>query len=145
MRSSAPQRGDVPPPPVKTRRPDPADVEAEPKGFAELGVSETMLEALKIVRYLEPTPIQAGVFQQVQAGKDIMGQAQTGTGKTAAFSIPIIEGVEECPPGNDPVALILVPTRELAVQVRDEAQRLCYGRDVRGGTYMACDQAHYRD
>ncbi len=131
MRSSAPQRGDVAPPPVKNHKPNPADIEAEAKGFAKLGVSETMLEALKTIRFIEPTPIQAGVFKQVQAGKDVMGQAQTGTGKTAAFSIPIIEGVEECPPGNDPVALILVPTRELAVQVRDETQRLCYGRDVR--------------
>ena len=116
---------------VDPPQPDPADIESEVSGFAELGVSETMLEALKIVRYLEPTPIQAGVFQKVQAGVDLMGQAHTGTGKTAAFSMPIIEGVETCPPGNDPVALILVPTRELAVQVRDEATRLAYGRDVR--------------
>jgi ATP-dependent RNA helicase DeaD len=116
---------------VESKIPDPADIEAEVSGFAELGVSETTLEALKIVRYLEPTPIQSGVFKQVKAGADVMGQAQTGTGKTAAFCIPIIEGVEECPPGNDPVALILVPTRELAVQVRDEAVRLAYGRDIR--------------
>ena len=116
---------------VESSLPDPADIEAEVSGFAELGVSDVMLEALRMVRYLEPTPIQAGVFQKVQAGTDLMGQAQTGTGKTAAFSMPIIEGVETCPPGNDPVALILVPTRELAVQVRDEAMRLAYGRDVR--------------
>ncbi|MDR0328372.1 MAG: DEAD/DEAH box helicase [Planctomycetaceae bacterium] len=116
---------------VAPSQPDPADIEAEVSGFAELGVSEAMLEALKIVRYLEPTPIQKGVFQKVQAGVDLMGQAQTGTGKTAAFSMPIIEGVETCPPGNSPVALILVPTRELAVQVRDEAMRLAYNRDVR--------------
>ncbi|MDR0522491.1 MAG: DEAD/DEAH box helicase [Planctomycetaceae bacterium] len=116
---------------VESARPDPADIESEASGFAELGVSETMLEALKVVRYLEPTPIQSGVFKKVQAGTDLMGQAQTGTGKTAAFSIPIIEGIETCPPGSDPVALILVPTRELAVQVRDEAERLAYGREVR--------------
>ncbi|MDR0705039.1 MAG: DEAD/DEAH box helicase, partial [Planctomycetaceae bacterium] len=130
--------------------PDPADIEAEVSGFAELGVSETMLEALKIVRYLEPTPIQSGVFKRVKAGADIMGQAQTGTGKTAAFCIPIIEGVEECPPGDDPVALILVPTRELAVQVRDEAIRLAYGRDIRltacyGGKPLAKQIARLRD
>jgi ATP-dependent RNA helicase DeaD len=113
------------------RRFDPADIEAEANGFAALGVSDAMLEALKVVRYLEPTPIQAGVFQKVREGGDLMGQAQTGTGKTAAFCIPIIEGIESCPPGNDPVAMILVPTRELAVQVRDEAVRLSYGRDIR--------------
>ena len=128
------KRGDVPKfdtSPV----PDPTDVESEVSAklslWTELGVSDAMIEALKIVRYLEPTPIQAGVFQMVRAGTDLMGQAQTGTGKTAAFSMPIIEGVETCPPGNDPVAIILVPTRELAVQVRDEAMRLAYGRDIR--------------
>lgn len=129
-RSVTVQRGDVSPL-KESNHPNPADIESESKGFAELGVSETMLEALKTIRYLEPTPIQAGVFKQVQAGTDVMGQAQTGTGKTAAFLIPLIEGIEECPPGNDPVALILVPTRELAVQVRDESVRLSYGRDVR--------------
>ena len=127
-------RGDVPKFDISPQ-PDPTDVEAEVSArvsfWAELGVSETMIEALKIVRYLAPTPIQAGVFQKVRAGTDLMGQAQTGTGKTAAFSMPLIEGVETCPPGNDPVALILVPTRELAVQVRDEAIRLAYGRDIR--------------
>jgi ATP-dependent RNA helicase DeaD len=116
---------------IDSSHPDPADIEAEVSGFAELGVSDVMLEALKMVRYLSPTPIQAGVFQKVSEGVDLMGQAQTGTGKTAAFSMPIIEGVETCPPGNNPVALILVPTRELAVQVRDEAARLSYGRDIR--------------
>jgi ATP-dependent RNA helicase DeaD len=135
---------------VTSKIPDPADIEAEVSGFAELGVSETMLEALRIVRYLEPTPIQSGVFKRVKAGADIMGQAQTGTGKTAAFCIPIIEGVEECPPGDDPVALILVPTRELAVQVRDEAVRLAYGRDIRltacyGGKPLAKQIAKLRE
>ena len=124
-------RRERPPKFVDSSKPDPADIEADVSGFAELGVSEAMLEALRMVRYLAPTPIQAGVFQKVQAGVDLMGQARTGTGKTAAFSIPIIEGVETCPPGNSPVALILVPTRELAVQVRDEAMRLAYGRDIR--------------
>ena len=124
-------RRNRPPNFVDCPKPDPADIEADVSGFAELGVSEAMLEALRVVRYLTPTPIQAGVFQKVQAGTDLMGQARTGTGKTAAFSMPIIEGVEMCQPGNNPVALILVPTRELAVQVRDEATRLAYGRDIR--------------
>ena len=135
VKGHPPRQGDSrrnrPPKFVDTQKPDPADIEAEVSGFAELGVSEAMLEALRMVRYLNPTPIQAGVFQKVQAGTDLMGQARTGTGKTAAFSMPIIEGVEMCPPGNSPVALILVPTRELAVQVRDEATRLAYGRDIR--------------
>jgi len=110
---------------------DAGNIEAEASGFIKLGVSDTMLEALKLLRYLEPTPIQSGVFERVKSGIDVMGQAQTGTGKTAAFCIPIIEAIEECPPGDDPVALILVPTRELAVQVRDEAAKLAYGREIR--------------
>ncbi|MDR2344528.1 MAG: DEAD/DEAH box helicase [Planctomycetaceae bacterium] len=124
------QRGDVPRL-VSSKRPDPADIESDVSGFASLGLSDVMLEALRILRYIEPTPIQTGVFEKVKTGKDVMGQAQTGTGKTAAFSIPIIEGLEECPAGEEPVALILVPTRELAVQVRDEIVRLSYGRDIR--------------
>jgi ATP-dependent RNA helicase DeaD len=130
LRSNVQQRGNVPRP-VASKRPDPADIEADARGFARLGLSDVMLDALRILRYIEPTPIQSGVFERVKSGKDIMGQAQTGTGKTAAFSIPIIEGIEECPPGDEAVALILVPTRELAVQVRDEIVRLSYGRDIR--------------
>ena len=143
------QRGGVQPH-VESQRPHPADAESESTGFTDLGLSNIMLEALKVVRYLEPTPIQAGVFKLVQAGRDIMGQARTGTGKTAAFSIPILEGVEDCPSGNDPVALILVPTRELAVQVRDEATRLAFGRDIRitacyGGKPLAKQIARLKD
>ncbi len=110
---------------------DHADVETSASGFKKLPISETMLDALKFVRYIEPTPIQAGVIPSVMKGIDVLGQAQTGTGKTAAFLIPLLEGIEECEPGNSPVALILVPTRELAVQVRDEAAKLSYGRDIR--------------
>ena len=147
-RSSIP-RGAVPKY-IEPKRPDPADGELEPTGFVALGVSEVMLKTLKSIRYLEPTPIQAGVFKQVQAGKDVLGQAQTGTGKTAAFLIPIIEQVEECEPGDNPIALILVPTRELAVQVRDEAHRLSYGREIRtsacyGGKPLAKQIARLRD
>ncbi len=110
---------------------DHADIETSASGFKKLPISETMLDALKFVRYVEPTPIQAGVIPSVMKGIDVLGQAQTGTGKTAAFLIPLLEGIEECEPGNSPVALILVPTRELAVQVRDEAAKLSYGRDIR--------------
>ncbi len=124
-------RGAVPPPPMPGRTADPADAETSPTGFKKLKLSETMLESLKVARYLEPTPIQAGVIAPTMKGGDIMGQAQTGTGKTAAFLIPIIERIEECEPGEMPVAMILVPTRELAVQVRDEAVKLSYGRDIR--------------
>ncbi|MGL6227263.1 MAG: DEAD/DEAH box helicase [Thermoguttaceae bacterium] len=118
--------------PFPSNRPDPADVEnTATSSFQQLPLSETMLESLKVARYVEPTPIQKGVIPLEMKGVDVMGQAQTGTGKTAAFLIPILEGIEECEPGESPVALILVPTRELAVQVRDEAAKLAYGRDIR--------------
>ena len=85
-----------------------------------------MLAALDRAGYLEPTPIQAGLIPRALAGVDLLGQARTGTGKTAAFAIPILEKVERR--GHGPQALVLVPTRELAVQVRDEFVKLAHGR-----------------
>ncbi len=96
-------------------------------GFADLGLSETMLETLLAVEYLEPTPIQTGLIPRALQGDDLMGQAQTGTGKTAAFAIPILERLNPHKRGAHPQALILVPTRELAVQVRDECSKLAAG------------------
>lgn len=64
------------------------------------------------------------------AGVDVMGQAQTGTGKTAAFAIPILEMLQPQRRGGPPQALVMVPTRELAVQVRDECEKLALGRNV---------------
>lgn len=100
-------------------------------GFEAMGLSHTMLTALAQAGYLEPTPIQAGLIPKAMEGVDVMGQAKTGTGKTAAFAIPILEGLEmqKRPPG--PQAIVLVPTRELAVQVRDEFIKLAAGRKAR--------------
>lgn len=97
--------------------------------FGDLKLSRTMLEALHNADYDSPTPVQAGTFDRIMAGKDLIGQAQTGTGKTAAFLIPLLERVDQCEPGDDPVALIIVPTRELAVQVRDEGLKLAKNRE----------------
>ncbi|MGA2067567.1 MAG: DEAD/DEAH box helicase [Thermoguttaceae bacterium] len=97
-------------------------------GFAALGLSDTMHVALQAAEYLEPTPVQAGLIPRALAGADVMGQAQTGTGKTAAFAIPILEQLEPHRKGAGPQALVLVPTRELAVQVRDECAKLAHGR-----------------
>lgn len=119
-------------------------------GFSELKknwsldgapLSDAMLETLAEVHYEKPTPIQAGTIPLILAGKDLMGQSRTGSGKTAAFMIPIVEkidpraaagdgGPEAVPPGDDPVALIVVPTRELAVQIRDETAKLAHNRDI---------------
>lgn len=88
------------------------------KGFKLYELSKEMLEALKLLGYMEPTPIQKLAIPALLTGKDVVGKSQTGSGKTAAFAIPICESViwEE----NAPQALVLEPTRELAVQVQDE-------------------------
>ena len=106
---------------------DGPDAPALPR-FSELGLSETMLAALESVAYEMPTPVQAGIIPRALAGIDVLGQARTGTGKTAAFAIPILEKLDEPARSHPPRALILVPTRELAVQVRDEIERLSHGR-----------------
>ncbi len=97
-------------------------------GFGEMGLSETMLQALNDADYLEPTPVQAGLIPLALEGRDLMGQARTGTGKTAAFAVPILEQLGPHKRGASPQALILAPTRELAVQVRDECSKLASGR-----------------
>jgi ATP-dependent RNA helicase DeaD len=96
--------------------------------FAELGLSTIMLDALAEAAYETPTPVQKGFIPRALTGIDVMGQAQTGTGKTAAFAIPILEMLQPHERGAPPQALALVPTRELAVQVRDECEKLAYGR-----------------
>lgn len=103
--------------------------------FGELTLTKPTLRALAQMGYAEPTPIQAGTIPRIQAGVDLMGQAKTGTGKTAAFMIPIVEFVDECEPVDaripSPLALVVLPTRELAVQVRDETNRLAQFRDLK--------------
>ena len=97
-------------------------------GFQSMGLSTTMLSALKQVRYVTPSPIQAEFIPRALDGLDVIGQAKTGTGKTAAFGIPIIEMLETR--GRGPQAIILAPTRELTQQIIGELQRLTFGGDV---------------
>jgi len=99
-------------------------------GFSALGLSDVMLDALAAADYLEPTPIQEGLIPRALEGADVMGQARTGTGKTAAFAIPILEQLERRKAREGPQALVLTPTRELAVQVRDECTKLALGRKI---------------
>jgi len=98
--------------------------------FGGLPLSELALEALGQAGYLEPTPVQEGMIPYALEGVDVMGQARTGTGKTAAFAIPILERLLGQRKSNEPEALVLVPTRELAVQVRDEFVKLALHRPV---------------
>ncbi|WP_194777495.1 DEAD/DEAH box helicase [Pararhodonellum marinum] len=90
--------------------------------FSDLGISEEILKAVEDMGYTHPSPIQAQTIPQLLEGHDVIGQAQTGTGKTAAFAIPIIDQVD--PSVNKPQALVLCPTRELAVQVEGEIVKL---------------------
>ncbi|MDR1316737.1 MAG: DEAD/DEAH box helicase [Spirochaetales bacterium] len=93
--------------------------------FEELGLSAVSLEALKVKGFEEPTEIQAKIIPLVLNGdKDIIGQAQTGTGKTAAFGLPILDRLEVKQKNKTVKALILAPTRELAVQVAEELNSL---------------------
>jgi ATP-dependent RNA helicase DeaD len=83
--------------------------------FADLGLSESTLEALHDVGYEKPSPIQEQAIPPMLQGRDVIGQAQTGSGKTAAFGLPIVEYVD--PTVNEVQALVLTPTRELCIQV----------------------------
>ncbi len=85
--------------------------------FEELGLSETTLKAITELGYEEPTPIQERTISLMRDGADVIAQAQTGTGKTAAFALPIIENLDASE--RSPQALVLTPTRELAVQVAE--------------------------
>ena len=86
-------------------------------GFKCFGFSEALLQTLEEKGYKEPSPIQKEAFPELMLGRDLVGQAQTGTGKTAAFALPILERIRKEGPG--PEALVLAPTRELAMQVAD--------------------------
>lgn len=88
--------------------------------FEELNLSKELLKAVDDMGFEEPTPIQALAIPLAMAGKDIIGQAQTGTGKTAAFAIPILQKID--PRSKDVQALVLCPTRELAIQVAEECK-----------------------
>src|SRR6187397_1387559 len=83
--------------------------------FADLGLSEPILQALQDVGYETPSPIQEQAIPPLMEGRDVIGQAQTGTGKTAAFGLPLMESVD--PSEDDVQALVLTPTRELCIQV----------------------------
>src|SRR5450432_2521934 len=94
---------------------------AAPTAFADLGLSEAVLKALADVGYESPSPIQAATIPVLLSGKDMLGQAQTGTGKTAAFALPALTQIDLA--GREPQVLVLVPTRELALQVAEAFQR----------------------
>ncbi|KAF1698275.1 ATP-dependent RNA helicase [Pseudoxanthomonas jiangsuensis] len=89
--------------------------------FGDLGLPEPLLAALSEVGYESPSPIQAATIPALLAGRDVLGTAQTGTGKTAAFALPVLANLELA--RTKPQALVLAPTRELAIQVAEAFQR----------------------
>ena len=127
-------------------RPPGADA-PDPSGFAALGLDERLLRTLAALGYEEPTPVQRAAIPPLLAGKDLLAEAPTGTGKTAAFALPILQrlaarldadraagkpvegrGVPQDGRGSRPSALVLAPTRELAMQVAEAIHK--YGREI---------------
>ena len=96
--------------------------------FRDLALSDPLLKALDDVGYETPSPIQAQVIPFMLEGRDVLGQAQTGTGKTAAFALPILSRIDL--KQKDPQVLVLAPTRELAIQVAEAFQR--YAAHIKG-------------
>ncbi|MEE3218801.1 MAG: DEAD/DEAH box helicase, partial [Planctomycetota bacterium] len=102
--------------------------------FAALGISRAFLSALQDIGYQQPTPIQSKSVAHLLDGHDLMGVAQTGTGKTAAFGLPLLQRLDEA---NDPArprqpkSLILAPTRELALQIHTELEKFAKNTSLR--------------
>jgi ATP-dependent RNA helicase DeaD len=102
----------------------PSAADAPSIKFTDLGLPDTLLRALSDVGYETPSPIQAATIPPLMAGKDVLGTAQTGTGKTAAFALPILARID--PAQQKPQALVLAPTRELAIQVAEAFQKYAH-------------------
>ncbi|HZK80519.1 MAG TPA: DEAD/DEAH box helicase, partial [Humisphaera sp.] len=100
------------------------------KGFGTLGLHVKLIQTLSELGYEEPTPIQREAIPPLLTGRDIIGQAATGTGKTAAFALPMVQRISERGPDRPmPSALVLVPTRELAMQVAEAMHK--YGQKLK--------------
>src|SRR3989337_2112803 len=97
--------------------------------FSALGLIPELSRALADRGYTTPTPVQAGVIPEILAGRDVLAGAQTGTGKTAGFTLPILQHLHGSAPSKAPRVLILVPTRELASQVNESV--VSYGKYLR--------------
>ena len=104
--------------------------------FKDLGLAPSILAAIEESGYTEPTPIQAGAIPHIIEGRDVIGSAQTGTGKTAAFALPALHLLGGHKKGAAPRCLVLGPTRELAAQVKDQFKK--YGR----GSEPKCALVH---
>ena len=93
-------------------------------GFDQLGLRPDLVEGLAKAGFHKPTPIQSGVIPPAILGRDVLGKAQTGTGKTGAFLIPFFHRFAEFPATSEPFGIVLAPTRELVVQVQEQSEKL---------------------
>jgi len=100
----------------------------DPIAFSDIGLSDPILKVLDEIGYETPSPIQEACIPPILDGRDIIGQAQTGTGKTAAFALPLLDKIDV--KQNAPQLLVLAPTRELAIQVAEAVQT--YSRHSNG-------------
>src|SRR4029078_12232364 len=102
---------------------------ARPAGFAALGLSKSLVESTTALGYQEPTPVQRETIPLLLQGRDLLGQADTGTGKTAAFALPMLQRIGDGRPRpRQTCGLVLVPTRELAMQVAEAIHK--YAKQV---------------
>ena len=135
--------------PTKSRsepKPDPTESDRKTPSFADLGLNDRLLKALERLKFETPTEIQAELIPLALKGRDLLGQAKTGTGKTAAFVIPMLQNFE---PGARFQGLILVPTRELARQVCDHIKELAWNQPIKtallyGGQRIPIQQAQLK-
>ena len=111
--------------------PSPEGLSEEPiseSAFRALGLSDSLVQAVEGSGYTTPTPIQAETIPLILEGRDVLGQAQTGTGKTAAFALPLLQRINTSE--RRPQVLVLTPTRELAIQVAKSFEK--YAGEMRG-------------
>src|SRR5260221_9230953 len=96
-----------------------------PSGFSNLGLSDDILAAVAALGYEEPTPVQQETIPIMLSGRDLLAQAATGTGKTAAFALPMLQRITEAGATrrHPPARLVLVPTRQLAMQVAEAGHK----------------------
>ena len=119
-----------------------ADNSPADQGFGCFGFGSELLQALEAIGYREPSPIQKAAIPELMLGRDLVGQAQTGTGKTAAFALPMLARLD--PAERKPQVLVLAPTRELALQVADAFNR--YASQLNGVRTLAIyGGADFRD
>jgi ATP-dependent RNA helicase DeaD len=109
----------------------PSEPQLQSDAFASLGLPAELVAGLASLGYEEPTPIQREAIPILLSGRDLLGMAATGTGKTAAFALPLLARTPIPRTHQFPTSLVLVPTRELAMQVAEAVHK--YGRNLQGG------------